>query len=54
MLSWKFSAKTAKDGKDKPEPIISGVENQMENRKSSHRSCSSAMQYHSEVPKYGV
>lgn len=54
MLSCKFSAKAAKDKKDKPGPDISSIENQMEKRKSSQRSCSSAMQYHSEVPTYGI
>lgn len=54
MLSCKFSAKAAEDRKDKPGPDISSIENQMEKRKSSHRSCSYAMQYHSEVPIHGV
>lgn len=46
--------KAAKDNKDKPGPDISSIENQMEKRKCSRRSCSSAMQYNSKVPTYGV
>lgn len=54
MLSCKFSAKAAKDSKDKPGPDIFSIENQMEKRKGSQRRWSSAMKYHSEVPTHGV